>query len=122
MVIERLNVLGVGVSELNLGLATDAMCSALDTRTKGYICVTGVHGVMEAQQDPVFRTVLNRAFLVTPDGMPLVWWGKLTGHRTMDRVYGPDLMLEVLRISAANQYRHFLYAGTNGVTRELSGR
>src|SRR2546421_214752 len=97
--IERINVLGVGVSALNLGLATEAVCGGISTATKGYICVTGVHGIMEAQQDAVFRTILNRAFLVTPDGMTLVWWGKLTGHRDMDRVYGPDLMLEVLRVS-----------------------
>ena len=32
---------------------------------RGYICVTGVHGVMEAQTDSEFRHILNRAFLNT---------------------------------------------------------
>lgn len=35
-----------------------------------YVCVTGVHGVMESQRDPELRR--NAAGLVTPDGMPLV--------------------------------------------------
>src|SRR4051812_11985661 len=83
--IERVNVLGVGLSVLNLDTALAAVARALEQKRRGYICVTGVHGVMEAQQDPAFRGILNRAFLNTPDGMPMVWAGKLRGHRSMDR-------------------------------------
>ena len=92
----RVNVLGVGLSVLNLKLALTAIGRALEQKAKGYICVTGVHGVMEAQEeDSKFRDILNGSFLNTPDGMPMVWAGKLAGHSEMDRVYGPDLMLMV---------------------------
>ena len=85
--------------QLNLeNRASPAIAAAVQERRKGYICVTGVHGVMEAQEDAGFKHILNRAFLCTPDGMPMVWIGKLNGHREMDRVYGPDLMLDVLRL------------------------
>ena len=47
-----------------------------------YVCVTGVHGVMESQDDPELRDIHNRAGLVTPDGMPLVWLSRLKGTRT----------------------------------------
>ncbi len=46
---KRVNVLGVGISVLNLQTALAAIAEAVRTRRKGYICVTGVHGVMEAQ-------------------------------------------------------------------------
>jgi N-acetylglucosaminyldiphosphoundecaprenol N-acetyl-beta-D-mannosaminyltransferase len=119
---ERINLLGVGLSGLNMNLALDEVFYALDHRVKGYVCVTGVHGIMEAQNDERFRKVLNSALLVTPDGMPLVWWGKWNGLHYMDRVYGPDLMLEVLRCSVARGYKHFLYGGTRNVTGELAIR
>ena len=80
---ERVNVLGVGLSATNLTLALQAIGRALAQKNKGYICVTGVHGVMEAQQDPQFRAILNGSFLNTPDGMPMVWMGKLNGQREM---------------------------------------
>ena len=48
---KRVNVLGVGISVLNLRTALDAIADAVRARRKGYICVTGVHGVMEAQDD-----------------------------------------------------------------------
>jgi N-acetylglucosaminyldiphosphoundecaprenol N-acetyl-beta-D-mannosaminyltransferase len=115
----RVNVLGVGVSVLNLTTTLDAIARAVAERRKGYVCVTGVHGVSEAQDDPEFRRILNRAFLNTPDGMPMVWLGRLAGHRAMGRVYGPDLMTLVMRESVARGWRHFFYGGANGTAERL---
>ena len=120
--IPRVNVLGIGLSVLNLDLALAAISNALANKTKGYICVTGVHGVMESQSDPALRGILNRAFLNTPDGMPMVWAGKLRGHREMSRVYGPDLMNLVCDWSRQKNYTHFFYGGANGVAEELKRR
>ncbi|MDR3457322.1 MAG: WecB/TagA/CpsF family glycosyltransferase [Verrucomicrobiae bacterium] len=112
---KRVNVLGVGISVLNLRTALAAIATAVRERRKGYICVTGVHGVMEAQADADFKKILNQAFLCTPDGMPMVWAGKLDGHREMARVYGPDLLLEVCAWSETSGCRHFFYGGAEGV-------
>jgi N-acetylglucosaminyldiphosphoundecaprenol N-acetyl-beta-D-mannosaminyltransferase len=111
----RVNVLGVGISVLNLKTALDTISDAVRARRKGYICVTGVHGVMESQSDEAFKKILNGAFLCTPDGMPMVWAGKLAGHRDMSRVYGPDLMLDVCAWSEASGAKHFFYGGADGV-------
>ena len=119
MAIERVNVLGVGISVINLQTALAAIADAVRARRKGYICVTGVHGVMEAQADAAFRRILNQAFLCTPDGMPMVWMGWLRGHREMSRVYGPDLMLEVCAWSEKNPCRHFFFGGVPGVAELL---
>jgi N-acetylglucosaminyldiphosphoundecaprenol N-acetyl-beta-D-mannosaminyltransferase len=116
---ERINVLGVGITPLNLPLAVAAFQKAIVNRTKGYICVTGVHGVTEAQENPGFRSILNAAFLNTPDGMPMVWMGRLKGHSEMTRVYGPDLLLEICRVSEQTQWRHFFYGGAPGAAEEL---
>lgn len=118
----RANVLGVGVHAIDLPTAASIIESAVREGTKGYVCVTGVHGVMEAQNDPEFRQILNHALLVTPDGMPTVWVGRMQGNSTMKRVFGPDLMLEVCRRSAGSGIRHFLYGGKPGIADELAER
>jgi N-acetylglucosaminyldiphosphoundecaprenol N-acetyl-beta-D-mannosaminyltransferase len=112
---DRVNVLGVGISALNLQSALAEVAEAIRSRRKGYICVTGVHGVMEAQSNEAFRRILNNAFLCTPDGMPMVWVGKANGHSQMSRVYGPDLMLDICQWSETNSCRHFFYGGGPGV-------
>jgi len=123
---KRTNVLGVGLSVLDLQGALAEIAAAVRERRKGYICVTGVHGVMEAQADPQFKRILNGAFLCTPDGMPMVWAGKLDGHKEMNRVYGPDLMLEVCAWSEGSGAKHFFYGGADGVAdllaRSLKGK
>ncbi len=119
MAIERVNVLGAGISVINLPTALAAIGDAVRARRKGYICVTGVHGVMEAQADAALRRILNQAFLCTPDGMPMVWTGWLRGHREMSRVYGPDLMLEVCAWSETSGCRHFFFGGEPGVAEQL---
>ncbi len=75
----------------------------------------------------VRRILLNtnnpRKIDSTPDGMPAVWIGRLLyGFPDMGRVYGPDLMLEVLRQSQGTGTRHFFYGGTEGVAKELGHR
>ena len=69
---QRVDVLGVGISALNLESAKKTILERLKKREKGYICVTGVHGVIEAQDDSKFRNILNESFLTTPDGMPII--------------------------------------------------
>lgn len=122
MQIERVNVLGIGISAINLDSAKRAVLEAIQSKRKGYVCITGVHGVMESQNDPQLRAIHNSAFLCTPDGMPMVWMGKLKGFKEMSRVYGPDLMLDIMEISKQFGIRHFFYGGANGVALELKRR
>lgn len=115
----RANVLGVGISAISMADAVHYTDEFLESGSRGYICVTGVHGVMEAQDDESFRQILNSSFLTTPDGKPTVWVGHWQGLRNMARVYGPDFMLEMCRLSVDRGYRHFLYGGRPGIADEL---
>lgn len=115
----RANVLGIGVDPVNMRSATDAILAAARAGQKGYVCVSGVHGVIESRKDKALRRILTHAFLNVPDGMPLVWTGRTQGFKGMGRVYGPDLMLYVCKDSVAQGTSHFLYGGKEGVVEEL---
>lgn len=117
---DRFNLLGVGISKLNLGSAVDRILAFVKGAAKGYVCVTNVHVLIEAQDDPELKRILNDSFLTTPDGMPLVWAGRfLRRNREVGRVYGPDLMSEVFRASEGSGVRHFFYGGADGVAEKL---
>jgi N-acetylglucosaminyldiphosphoundecaprenol N-acetyl-beta-D-mannosaminyltransferase len=77
---------------------------------------------MEAYDSPDFRSVLNHADLVTPDGVPLVWLMRLKGQRAQQRVYGPTLMLRVLEAAAQNGVPVGFYGGTPDVLGSLVKR
>lgn len=115
----RANVLGVGVHAIDLNTAVKAIETAISERRRGYVCVAGVHGVMEAQRDAALMGIFANATLVLPDGMPTVWMGHLQGFREMDRIFGPDLMLAVAERSTLTGNSHFLYGGQTGVAKQL---
>jgi len=116
------NVLGVRVSAVNLKSATGLIQKAIEDGGKEYVCVRDAHGVVRCQKDPELRSIHNRAFLVTPDGMPLVWALKHAGHVESDRVYGPDLMLSVFDAGSSKGLRHFLYGATAETLEQLQAR
>lgn len=120
MTIEKVNALGVGVSVLDQGRAREFLFEAARQGRRGYVAVTGVHGVSEAQKDRTLREILNRALLCTPDGMPMVWMGRLQGKHSIRRVYGPDLMLNLCEHSRPENFSHFFYGGAPGVADELA--
>jgi N-acetylglucosaminyldiphosphoundecaprenol N-acetyl-beta-D-mannosaminyltransferase len=118
----RVDVLGVDVSAINMDDALEVIDGWITSGERQYVCVTGVHGVMESQRDPVLRRIHNAAGLVTPDGMPLVWLSRFHGQRRTTRVYGPDLMLALCERSIATGYRHFFYGGSDRVAEKLVQR
>lgn len=119
---DRINILGVGVSAINMGMALETIDRWIGNRERHYVCIRDVHGVILSQRDERLRQIHNAAGLVTPDGMPLVWVSRLRNYRHVQRVYGPDLMLEVCRKSASMGYRHFLYGGASDVPDRLAGQ
>lgn len=120
--LEWTNVLGVRVSAVNLKSATGLIEKAIEDGRKEYVCVRDAHGIVRCQKDPELRSIHNRAFLVTPDGMPLVWALKHAGHVESDRVYGPDLMLSVFEAGRSKGLRHFLYGATAKTLEQLQAR
>ncbi len=118
----RADVLGVGVSAITVEDGLQTIDRWISEKDPNYVCVTGVHGVMESQRDPQLRQIHNEAGLVTPDGMPLVWLSRRMGFPATERVYGPDLMLEVCQRSIDRGYRHFFFGGGKTVPAQLAYR
>jgi N-acetylglucosaminyldiphosphoundecaprenol N-acetyl-beta-D-mannosaminyltransferase len=117
---ERVNVLGVGVSAVNMQQALDTIGGWIEQRSKAYVVVCPVYTVMLCQRDPSLRAIVNQAGLVTPDGMPLVFLSRWMGHKHVQRVYGPDLMLAFSELASQGGYRQFYYGGAEGVPEKVA--
>jgi N-acetylglucosaminyldiphosphoundecaprenol N-acetyl-beta-D-mannosaminyltransferase len=113
------HVLGVEIDALNMQASLVQVATMLSERSKGYVCVTGVHGVVEARRSHELTAVYGSAKLNLPDGTPLTWVGRLQGHESMECVTGPDLMIEIFRRPEFAEVTHFFYGGVEGVAVEL---
>jgi N-acetylglucosaminyldiphosphoundecaprenol N-acetyl-beta-D-mannosaminyltransferase len=118
----RVVILDVHVSTVGLAGAVHRIGRWIEENQRQYVCVTGVHGVMESQHDPDLLRIHNDSGLTTPDGMPMVWAGRWAGVRSMQRVYGPDLMLAVCERAAERGWSSYFYGGNEGVAEKLAAR
>ncbi|WP_246849563.1 WecB/TagA/CpsF family glycosyltransferase [Rubellimicrobium arenae] len=117
-----MNLLGVRLAGVDLPTAVTVLDAAIRVGRHGYVCVRDAHGLVRCQQDARLRDIHNRAYMVTPDGMPLVWSLRAAGHRTAGRVYGPDLMLAMFENGQRSGTRHFLYGTTPATLGKLEAR
>ena len=108
----REQILGVGLSPVSMEQALARIEGWIARREATYVCLAPVHSLMDCQEDEALRGVFNASGMTTPDGMPLVWYLRARGHRHVERVYGPDLMLAMCARSQARGYRHYFYGGT----------
>ena len=114
-------LLGVRVHMVQIPDVIEQMeCWIRERGNSHFTAVTGMHGVTEAQNDSSFKTILNSANLVVPDGMSLIWLSRIRGYVLKRRVYGPELMLAFCEQTAHRGYRHFLYGGAPGVPEQLA--
>ncbi len=116
---EKINIFGVRVDAINLTLACQYLEDRIKRRQKTYVCIAPVATIVDCQKDAKYREIVNNAGMVTPDGMPVVWMGKLKGSRTIQRTYGPDVMRDFCQLSQQKGYRHYFYGGTESTLDKL---
>jgi len=83
------------------------------------ISASGAHGLIEASKKNTFKQILQSFFINLPDGMPVVWIGRIKGRKQMRRCYGPDFFKALLLASSDKPVYHFFCGGKEGVADEL---
>lgn len=117
--IREFNILNVKVSAINMNDAVKFVENSIREGKKTYVSVCPVGTIIACQKNNNIKNSVNSAGLVTPDGMPVVWIGRRKGFSGIERVYGPDLMLEVCRLSQENGYRNYFYGSSKDVLSRL---
>ena len=118
----RGSVLSLPIDVISYSTAVAQILHWAMYRESRYICAANVHMFMEAQDDPRLAECIQRADLVTADGMPLVWALRAQGFRRATRVYGPDLMLLLCEAAARLQIPVGLFGSTPAVMSDLRHR
>lgn len=117
--LSKFSILGVKISVIDMLDACQWVKEAVLKRQKVYACVCPVGTIMECQRSAEALKSVNSAGLVTPDGMPVVWLGRMFGNKNIRRVYGPELMRNICGLPENKIYRHYLYGSTPEVLSKL---
>jgi N-acetylglucosaminyldiphosphoundecaprenol N-acetyl-beta-D-mannosaminyltransferase len=115
------NLLGVLIDALDYEAATAKIIEAAHERRPFAATALAVHGVMTGYYDPEHRHRLNQFDLVTPDGQPVRWALNMAYKvKLVDRVYGPNLMLQVCRKAEFEDFPVYLYGSRGGTVGALA--
>lgn len=114
-------MLGMRVDATSYQDATARVLAWADEGIGCYVCVANVHMTMECHDDPGLLELVNRAALVTPDGVPLVWMLRRLGIVDQTRVYGPTLMLHICDQAEREGVPIGLYGGTPASLEAMRG-
>lgn len=104
-------VLSMRTNVTNLAEVSSFVLASVRSGIGSYICVSNVHMCMETFDDQSFRSVVNSADLVIPDGRPISWAQKLLGYSNAEQVRGQDIMNEICRLSGKESLTIGFYGG-----------
>ncbi len=110
------NLVGVLIDGVDRTSAVDSIIRAAQQRRRYAVSALAVHGVMEGVLDPAHLYRLNHLELVVADGQPVRWALNLIHSAGLgERVYGPNLTMDVLARAAHERIPVFFYGSTRDV-------
>ena len=116
------NILGIPIFGRTFQGAIDEVIdtSGSSSRSNRLVSLTGAHGLVYAQKNPSFASVLKSFYLNLSDGKPNVWVGRhIKGAVDMEQVRGPSFFAAVMSQSSPKPIKHFLCGGKEGVADQL---
>ena len=106
------NIMGVDIVVTDMDKTMQTIEEKLEDWRGKYICVANVHTTVTAHKDKNYQAVQQGAAMALPDGGPLSQYSREQGYTEAQRVTGPDLMKEILKISPQKKWRHYFYGST----------
>jgi N-acetylglucosaminyldiphosphoundecaprenol N-acetyl-beta-D-mannosaminyltransferase len=115
-----ISILGIRVHVITMAETLAWIEAAVAARTPRQICTANPEFVMAARRDPEFSDVLNRADLVTPDGVGLLMAARWLGVRLPERVAGSDLIDRISERAAQKGWSLYFLGAGEGVAAKAS--
>lgn len=117
----RVNICDVQIDPYSFDQVVEKIVDhALNRRSPEYVVTPNAHHVVLLQKDRYFQQVYQEAFLVVPDGVPLLWAAKLLQTPLQGRVNGTDLFERLAAVSAEKNLKIFLLGGRPGAAEQAA--
>ena len=106
------NVLGARINALDWSESIHVIAKWSSRRESRYVCISNVHMVVTAREDPELAQAMCQADMATPDGAPIAWMLRRLGFANQPRVSGTELMRAYLALASGRGESVFLFGST----------
>ena len=112
---------GIPIDNVGMRETVERVETAVALRNPFLIATPNVNFLVMSASDEAFRETLVFSDLCVPDGMPLVWLGRLVGVPVKKRVAGSDILEMVKRGRTKDRPLNlFLFGGADGAAEKAS--
>lgn len=119
---DTVEIFDMHISKLSYEQVCDIICERIIRREPGYIATPNVDHVCNYHRIPSFREVYNGAFLLLPDGTPIVWASRLFGDPLPQKLSGSDMVPRLCALAAGHGFSVHFFGGTDGAAEETAQR
>lgn len=106
-------VVGVPIDVIGWDETIEKLSLWARQRKSRTVCLCNVHVVMTANEDPELHAAIRQTDLALPDGAPIAWSLRRSGHRNQSRISGPDVMWSCLQVAELEEQVVSFYGDTD---------
>ncbi len=118
MIFLKVDVMGIEFDNLTMQEFADRAAQMLQSHEKGYCVTPNAEIVYESIQDENFRSAINAASLVLPDGAGVILGAKILGTPLQEKVAGIEFGEEICKLLAKQKGRLYLLGGKPGIAEQ----
>ena len=116
----KIDVMGVLFDNVTMEQALDRAETLMEAKASAYCVTPNGEIVWEAMQDPAFRSILNEADLVLPDGASVVLGSRILERPLQEKVAGIAFAEALVQRMAARGGRLYLLGGRPGIAEKAA--
>ncbi len=110
----KVKILGIEINTFSFTDTVSEIKQFLDQKKKGFVVTANPEILYRAYKDKKYKKILNQAFLITPDGIGILWAARKKGINLKERVTGIDLVWTLAKLAERKKYRIYLLGGEPG--------
>jgi N-acetylglucosaminyldiphosphoundecaprenol N-acetyl-beta-D-mannosaminyltransferase len=114
----RIRIAGCPVDNYSMGGTIAELCRRIDSRIRTHVVFVNAAKVVQYHQNPALRDVVERADLLLPDGVPILWLSYFKGTPLSGRVAGVDLMERMVGVAERRGYRVFFLGASADIVQK----
>ncbi|HHX01636.1 MAG TPA: WecB/TagA/CpsF family glycosyltransferase [Firmicutes bacterium] len=114
------NILGVKIDNVTMQEAVNKVAEMIQEPKPHLVVTANSEMVMIANRDPLLNEIIERADLVVPDSIGVIWASRILKQPLPERVPGIELMQALLAESVVRSWRIFLLGAEPGIAEQAA--
>ena len=117
---QAINIINTKVHNLTMQETLHRVEHAIKQKKQLHHTVVNAGKIVAMQEDMDLRKSVNEADIINADGQAVVWASKFLNKPIKERVAGVDLMDNLVRLAAKNEYKIYLLGAKEEVVSKLT--